>query len=154
VSARDYVRLGDRFRMSLSPEKGSYDLALAEYEKALKIEPYNPVALAKASRMYFALGISSRAVSVLSLCIEKNPNYVTPYELLGEWYLSTGDYTRAVSLLAEALAINPYNPLTHINLARSYMAAGRQEDARGEFSNALILDPGNPYLIRMTGGNR
>ncbi|MEW6042534.1 MAG: hypothetical protein AB1633_13530, partial [Elusimicrobiota bacterium] len=99
--------------------------------------------------MYFSLGKSSEAVSSLLLCIEKNPNYVSAYELLGEWYLLQKSTLESIKYLKEALAINPYNPLTHINIAKSYILSEDRTNACREFKNALIIDPQNVYLARM-----
>ncbi|MBU2567297.1 MAG: tetratricopeptide repeat protein [Elusimicrobia bacterium] len=144
ISARDFIRLGDRFRM-----RGNNVAAMAEYEKGLKIEPFNPVILLKLARTLFSSGDFGRAAELLNACIEKNPNYVSAYELLGDYYLKISEWSKSVEMNTHAVSINPFNPSSHIALAKARLSLGEREKALVGFQNALLLEPGNPFLMRM-----
>ncbi|MBU0952475.1 MAG: tetratricopeptide repeat protein [Elusimicrobia bacterium] len=111
VNARDYVRLGDRFK-----KNNNFEVALIQYNKALALEPFNPVVLYKKSRTLLSLGKIDDAEAALTACIDKNPNYVSPYELLGELYLNKKNFKKAREMLIEAASINPFNPFSRANL--------------------------------------
>jgi len=111
VNTRDYVRLGDRFKKS-----NNFVVAVIQYDKALVLEPFNPVVLYKKSRALLSLGKIDDAESALLACIDKNPNYVSPYELLGEIYITKKNFEKAREMLSEAVSINPFNPFTRSNL--------------------------------------
>ncbi len=115
ISARDYVRLGDKFRINGKPE-----IAYLEYKKALEIEPFNPVILLKISKTLMELGKIDEAEKYIKICVEKNLNYVSGWELLGEIYIIQKKYKEAYSALTEATEINPFNSFTQLNLNKIY----------------------------------
>jgi tetratricopeptide (TPR) repeat protein len=86
VGARNLLRLGDGLR-KIGDNKG----ALYQYDKALKIEPFNPVILLRSAKTLFFSKKYDESESRLKLCIEKNPNYVSAYEIFGEQYFNLGN---------------------------------------------------------------
>ena len=133
---RGQVRLGDDLRRI-----GRMDAALVHYEKALAAEPANPVILLKAARALIALGETQKAEQKLEEAVRKNPNYVTPYQALGELYMKAQNYGKAAAAYTEALAINPYHPATHRDLSRCYLALNKPQEAHRELQITAILDP-------------
>ncbi len=109
------MRLGDKFRINGKPE-----IAYLEYKKALEIEPFNPVILLKISKTLMELGKIDEAEKYIKICVEKNLNYVSGWELLGEIYIIQKKYKEAYSALTEATEINPFNSFTQLNLNKIY----------------------------------
>jgi hypothetical protein len=134
VNVRDHIRLGDRFR-----KNNNFEFALAQYARALEKEPYNPVLLVRIAKTYVSLNKPELAEQKLLLCVEKNPNYVSGYELLGEYEMLIGKNKETVSVLNEAIMINPYNPFTHKNLAIAYQQLNETELAGKEYSIFEVL---------------
>jgi len=127
VNSRDHLRLGDKFR-----DKNNYESAIIQYEKALNIEPYNPVVLIRIAKLYFEKGKIEDSIEKLKLCIDKNPGFVSSYEILGEYYLKLGEFEKSVKVLNEAIEINPFNPYTHRNLSKAYQKLNNYELSQQE----------------------
>lgn len=133
---RGIIRIADQMR-SLN----RFEAALLQYDKARAAEPANPVILLKMARCYIGLKRYKDAVTFLKIAIDKNPHYVTPYQVLGELYLKTSMYADAVSTYMKAMTINPFHPGTHRDLARCYSAMNRGELAYAELAICVTLDP-------------
>ena len=141
MELRDYVRLGDRFR-----KNDNYESAYIQYQKALAIEPYNPVVLLKMAKSLLARGEGALAEEKLKLAVKNNPNYVSGYELLGEYYVHSGNYEAAVEICNQAISINPFNPAVHYYLAKAYIELNKLEEAYKELKNLELLEPYYPGL--------
>jgi len=102
---RGLTRLGDNMRRIGRP-----DAAALQYEKALAQEPANPVLLLKTARALLESGNTEKAEEKLLLAIEKNPNYVTPYQVLAELYFARRQFNKAQKQHTAALSINPFLP--------------------------------------------
>jgi tetratricopeptide (TPR) repeat protein len=133
---RGLLRLGDQMRAIGRPEA-----AIIHYEKALAAEPSNPIILLKLARAALAREDMAKAETCLKTAIEKNPGYVTPYQVLGELYFKQQEHEKAILVLREAVAINPFHPQTHYCLSRSYLATGDYPNARTELQIVTLLDP-------------
>ena len=116
TDSRGYVRLGDRMRQTNRQE-----LALFQYEKALNLEPYNPIALIKKAKTMIALGKEIEAVAVLEKSIEANPNYAGAYFLLCDIYIRQKEWGKALYCFEQANSINPFNPEIHQRAAQIYL---------------------------------
>lgn len=130
-----YVRLGDRFK-----KKGKLLVALKEYEKALKLHPYNPVILNRMGKIYFATDDLIKAEESFKKAIQMNPNYVSSYTNLGDLYFYRRDFTRALDNYQESNRINPFNPSIHKNMGLIYYSTDK-EKALAEWQIAEKLNP-------------
>ncbi|MBN1622565.1 MAG: tetratricopeptide repeat protein [Endomicrobiales bacterium] len=133
---KGYIRLGDKMR-----QIARFDAALINYNKALKIEPANPVVLLKIARTLIKMEKTEDAEINLKTAIEENPNYVTPYQVLGELYFKNGDYDKSIDIYQKAVAINPFHPQSHRDLARCYLNKKDILNAFEELKITLMLDP-------------
>jgi len=127
ADAAGKIRLGDKFR-----QLGNMAAAAAQYSGALELEPANPLILLKLSRSLLASGDEKKAEQYLLSAIEKNPNYVTPYQALGELYYKQARYPEAIKAFCESIAINPFYENAHLYLANSYIYMGNLESAKTE----------------------
>jgi tetratricopeptide (TPR) repeat protein len=141
ADARGSIRLGDKMR-----EINRFDAALVNYKNALAAEPSNPLILLKIARACLGINDYEEAVKYLKLAIEKNPHYVTPYEVLGEIYATKKTFVEACKAYNQALAINPFNPITHRNLAVCYGALNDFEGVEVELKAAYVLNPEDTEL--------
>lgn len=136
VGARGHIRLGDMFR-----HRGRYRLSILQYKRALSKEPFNPIILTRVAKVKFLLNEFEEAERALKLAIEKNPNFISPYEVLGRYYFKNGHFSKAIKIYNEAISINPFNPRVHKELAIAYHKIGKLSDAKREFEVTLILTP-------------
>lgn len=124
---REHIRLGDRMR-----QHGHLQVALIQYEKALKQEESNPVALTKSARVLLALKQNEKAVQQLEKCVQENPNYASAYLLLGVQKILEQKWEPALTDYLEANAINPFNPEVHRQLSEIYHRLGDESKSKSE----------------------
>lgn len=118
----NYLTLGGGYVLS-----GDFDRAKANYEKAWKLDPANPM-LAKARRVYHQNVVSSAIVPITRVAdsvqkleaeLKKNPEDTEILYLIARGKEKLGETGEAVALLQKALSINKYaNPDIQASLAR------------------------------------
>lgn len=103
-----YVNRGNEYGRS-----GQYDLALADYEKALALAPNSLLSLTSRGYLFYLQGDHERAVTDLSKAISLYPNYIPAYLNRSLAYEKMGKYREAADDLIKAKAIEP-----HVSLLR------------------------------------
>lgn len=119
ADTRGLIRLGDRMLLNKIE-----DAALIQYEKALKLEPSNPIALTRAAHLYLEQGKKNEGIAYLKTCIKENPNYCPAYLALAEEMIFAKNWQEALKLIKEANAINPFNPQIHQMFGLIYQELG------------------------------
>lgn len=132
---RDYIRLGDMFK-----QRGKPEVALGQYQKVLRLQPYNPVVLNRLGKIYFALGNFVKAEESYKEAIKMNPDYVSSYTNLGDLYFYYKDSAGALTNYQESNRLNPFNPAIHKNMGLIYYQSDRQK-AIEEWKVTAKLDP-------------
>lgn len=127
VDVRGHIRLGDRMR-----QNGQLQAALIQYEKALKRQYNNPVALIRLARTYLAFKQPEKAIPFCEKSISENPNYPSAYLILGEQMIAKGEWEKALDYYLESNAINPFNPENHEKLSKIYESLGHAEKSKEE----------------------
>lgn len=133
---RGNIRLGDDFRKSRN-----FDAALIQYEKALAIEPLNPVILSKIAKALTGLDKLDRAEKALQLAVEKNPDYVSSYVQLADLFYDQGLYKKALPLYEGSLALNPFNPHVHKRLGRIHCDLAELKKGVKDLEISAFLQP-------------
>ncbi len=133
---KEQIKIADEMRLTRR-----YAPAVEEYVKALKKQPNNPVLCVKLAKAFVGLKREKDAIATLRDAIEANPNYVTPYQVLGELYFNRGKFPEAVDTLQEAIAINPFHRQSAYLLARSYLETKHYDKALIQARNCLVLNP-------------
>ncbi len=114
-----------------------------EYLAALEIEPRGNEPLTGLIRLYVGNKESQKAISLLQEIIQKDPDYLIPYNLLGELALSEKNYELAASSFESALKINPlwwvpYRGLSRLHAAKGDLVASMNTLKRGIDNHANI----------------
>ncbi len=91
-----YTDVGDELAA-----RGRHELAIAEYRRALAVEPLYVDTRLRLARALYACGQALEAVQECQRCLEANPRYDEARALLRCWGESTGPRERAVSPVAE-----------------------------------------------------
>jgi superkiller protein 3 len=115
-NAEAFVGLGDARQA-----KGQYDEAIAEYRKALQLEPEN-------ARVHFGLGkiyynekqLYHEAVAEYERAIQLDPKFVEAHLSLGEIYEEKGLYQDAITRYGQVLSLDPRHPGATYGLALAY----------------------------------
>lgn len=88
-------------------KKGQFDLAIADYNRALEIDPNDPMVLANRAIAYAAKGDFDKAIADYTKAVEVNPKDFRVYYNLGLTYINKGDFDKAIYYFNKTLEINP-----------------------------------------------
>jgi adenylate cyclase len=119
-----------------------YDMAVAEGERAIALNPNGADAHAHLAMTLNFVGKPEEAIMLVKKAIRFNPMppnwYLTQ---LGHAYCLAGDNEEAIASLQKVLKRNPDDVIAHIMLAASYIMEGREEEARVEAKEVFRIDP-------------
>ena len=121
----------------------NYAEAEKHYLLALEKEPRGNEPLTGLVRLYLANDQADKAITMLQDVIKKDPQYLVPYNLLGELATSTKDYELAISSFESAIKLNktwwvPYRGLSIAHALNGNVEASFNELKRGIRNNANI----------------
>ena len=138
----DSIAQAHAFLGTIHVQKGDFDKALAEGERAMALSPGEMAVFTLYASVLNSAGRSEEAVQLYQKAIRLNP--FAPswlYRLFGVALRNAGRYEEAVSALNKAIQIEPNNLIAHINLAAAYSLMGREKEARAEATEVLRLNP-------------
>lgn len=131
-------------------EDENYDLAIAEYTKAIDLDP-------TLASLYYNRGVAyghksnyDLAIADYSKSIELDPEYVDAFINRGIAYSSTGDYDQAFHDFNKAIELNPNDPFPFYNRAIAFETIGNYESALADYDRAIELNFNYPgvYINR------
>jgi len=117
-------------------QRGRYEEALSEFEKAIAIEPgharaYNGIAIC-----YDNLGHYEKAREYYKMALRTAPNPDYVHSNIGYSYMMQGDYASAIDAYSKAIEINTMNMHVRNSYAAALSKAGRHREAAREFEAA------------------
>jgi tetratricopeptide (TPR) repeat protein len=122
--------------------KGEREKAIAEFEKALTLDPNSTEALNALGRMHLWSGQPEAALTLFRKAIRLDPHHATKsYINLAQTYRQMGQYEEAIETFKK---INP-NVQARLNfrleLIACYTALGRKKEAAAEVAEVLKMAP-------------
>jgi putative PEP-CTERM system TPR-repeat lipoprotein len=127
------VRLGAGMLLS---GDGSEDVT-ATIESALELDPQFQQADILLVLNHLKNGDSEKAVEAANNFINRAPDSVTPYNLLGRVYLTMGDSEQATDAFNKALKLEPTDPGANHSLAELAIKNGDTDTAREHYDTVL-----------------
>jgi tetratricopeptide (TPR) repeat protein len=134
----------------LSFQKGRMDESIAEYERALSLDPAMVIAVVGLGWDHQYLGQFEKSLEYLDKAIRLSPH--DPY--LGNWYRGAGShfglkqYDQTIEWARRAIAIDPSaNAWMHVNLIAALALAGHEAEAHDALQNYLASVPSGPKTI-------
>jgi tetratricopeptide (TPR) repeat protein len=121
--------------------KGLLDMAIAEYQAALRLNPDYPKAHNNLGIAYASEGLLDRAIAEFQTALRLNPEYPIAHNNLGNAYASEGLLDMAMVEYQTALRLSPYYADAHYNLAVLYRRKENVAMAREEDELALKIRP-------------
>jgi len=121
-----------------------HDLAIAEGERALALDPNNAEGYAALANILTFAGRPEEAIALLEKGMRLNPrapNYSFYLFELGHAYHWLGQYEKAIAIQKKVLLLNPNQFVAHLELAKIYDELGREEEARAEVAEVVKLNP-------------
>jgi RNA polymerase sigma factor (sigma-70 family) len=134
--ARAYLRRG---RVFLS--RGVYDEAIAEFNRALQLNPQAAPAYFSRGRAYKLKGNYEQAAADYTQAIQLNPAAVAAYVNRGQIYNTEGDFDRAIADFNQAIRLDAGRPIPYNDRGAANVAKGNFGRALADFNSALQVDP-------------
>lgn len=143
--AAEFYRLYD-LAYELS-EKGQAEAAVAEWQRALKLEPKDARAHNNLGGVLLRLGRVDEAVAQFQEALRTDPELVNARNNLGLVLLQAGRAADAAEQFRMALDVDPDSVEAHVNLGGAHLMQGRHAEAVKELKEALRVDPGRVAVL-------
>jgi TolB-like protein/Tfp pilus assembly protein PilF len=119
-----------------------YDLALAEVERALELNPNAWESHSDRGWVLLTSGRTTESIEEFEAALRLNPNsFAADFANLGSAYFLERRYDDAITTLEGGLNREPEFVALHIALAAAYAEAGRDEDAKRVAATVRRLSP-------------
>ena len=128
-------------RGNLYDEQGEVELAIADYNQAIEINPEIAEAYINRGLLYNEQGKVELAIADYNQAIEINPQFAEVYNNRGLLYVEQGEVELAIADYSQAIEINPQFAEAYINRGNLYDEQGEVELAIADYSQALKINP-------------
>lgn len=109
-----------------------YDKAIAEYRKAIELNPEYSIAYNQLGYAYRSVGNMEAAEAVFQKYIALIPNDPNPYDSYAELLMKAGRFDESIMQYRKALSIDPHFGGSYVGIAANQMLAGRHAAAVAE----------------------
>ena len=126
------------------------DMDLAELEKAIQLDPENPIVYNNRGLVYFNIGKYNEATLDFSKSIELDHNLAIAYSNRGLAYIATGQLDLAITDCDHAIQLDPTLAMAFSNRGWAYHNKGQYNQAITDYTKAIQLDANlvNAYINR------
>ncbi|MGW5684097.1 tetratricopeptide repeat protein [Nonomuraea sp. NPDC003754] len=138
-------------RAQLRAMSGEPEQALADYTRAIEIDPGYPDYYLDRGDLLRRLGRTEQALADFESAMRLSPPWPEPYYNRAELRYAAGDLDGALHDLDRALELDPDFAPAYVNRAGLRAATGRYGPARSDVERGLGLDPGNAHLLCVLG---
>jgi len=128
--------LGSAFR-----QQGRLNEALAQFQKALAIDPNDEDVYNNLGNVFFQQKRTDEAISCYQKALALDPNFAEAHNNLGDVFLQQGRMNDAITQFQAALKIKPDYAEAHYNLGNALRRQGKVNEAIAQFQKALALKP-------------
>jgi len=129
------------FRGTDFSNKGKLDEAVAEFKKAVSINPSLIEAYLNLGIVYVRKGMLDEAIAEWKKAVAINPNLTDAHLNLGVAYHSKGMVDDAITEYKKALSINPNFAEANYNLGIAYGSKGMLDEEIAEYKKAISINP-------------
>jgi len=136
---RPYNNLGEAY-----DKIGRYDLAIEEFEAALRLNPNYFFALSNLGNIYGKKKEYGQAISYTQKALQQKPDYAPGYYNLAKALHMTGNPDKAMSSYRLAIKYNPYFEEAFFNLGFLAMERKQFKKAMDNFKSFLKMQPRHP----------
>ena len=120
---------------------GQHDLALADYDQAIRIEPKAASIYTGRANVYSAKGDSDRAIADFGQAIRLDPRFTLAYFDRGNAHATKGTMDAAIADYSQAIRLDPKLTAAYINRGSVRAAEGELGSALDDYDRALRIDP-------------
>jgi eukaryotic-like serine/threonine-protein kinase len=119
--------------------RGRYEQAIANFNRALLIDPGNPVVWRTLAEVYQAAGRQEEALATYRKAIEAEPGAYQPYYFFGNFYLARGQWKEAEEMYRKTVEIAPGLGSAQMNLGLALKQQGRYLESEKALLKAKAL---------------
>ncbi len=123
-------------------DRGAYDRAIADYDKAIQLKPDYAEAYSSRGAAYYYKGDYDRAIANYDQAIQLKPDYAEAYSNRGAAYRGQGNYDRALADYDKAIQLKPDYAKAYANRGDAYTNQGAYDRALADCDKAIQLKPG------------
>ncbi len=128
-----------------------YDKAIADFTKAISIDPTNAEAYNNKGLYLFEKGAADSSLYYFEKAITLKKDFYQAYYNKGNTIAGKGDYTAAIALYEEALKHKPGYVDALLNMGNSFAAMKDYSRALEYYSKVEQQEPGNKKVLINTG---
>jgi len=116
-----------------------FDRAIAEYNRALELEPANADAYFWRGAAYERTGELDRALADFRQAIALDPDHVKAYDMLGRVLQDRNEFAASVPYFTRAIELEPEEGSHYYSRGRAYYALGQREQALADAQKGCDL---------------
>lgn len=116
-----------------------YDQAMADFERAKRLEPDDAVTYNNEATAYIHQRKYEEALPLLDHSLELDRNYAQAYYNRGFAWRNLGKYEKAIEDFSQALRYNPHHQLAYLERGQAYLFLGKHREAIADFDDAIRL---------------
>ena len=132
-------------------QMGQYDKALADFDRAIDLDPQYAGAIALRGETYRLMGEYDKALADFDRAIELEPSLNWAIALRGETYRQMGEHARALAEFDRAIELDPQDAWAIASRGQTYGQMGEHAKALADFDRAIELDPQDAGAIASRG---
>lgn len=133
--------------------EGSYEAAVEAYQKAISLNPTNPMLYLSLANLEITKGDTDKAKEYIQASIQLKQNYSDAYFLLSRLNMDEGNKKEAVQVIEQLATVSPYDPLPFYQLGAFKYEDQDYENAKDFLERAVALSPyysDAKYLLGLT----
>jgi len=136
-----HIKLGTVYQ-----NQGLLDKAIAEYKKAIEINPDSMLAHSNLAFIYEGQAKFAEAINELKEVARIRPELPQVHVGIGLLYDKQGMSDDAIASLKKAIQLEPKSPLAMINLGLIYRKKGNIDEAIEQFKNVIKIQPNSAAI--------
>jgi tetratricopeptide (TPR) repeat protein len=120
-------------------EMGRFYAAIADFDKAIELAPYNHQAYTNRGMLFGKTGRFDKAIEDFKKAIALNPSHPAAYNNLGIAYAKTGLTDEAIEQFTRAILIDHNQAMAYYNRGLLYSRTGEKDRAASDYRKACDL---------------
>jgi Flp pilus assembly protein TadD len=131
--------------------KGQLDEALSLAQRALELQPHDPIMKHNVANMLWGNGRYDEAATLLKEVLEVRPDLAQSHSLLGMTLMTLGQYDEAEEHFRKSIQLDPNYLNSHKGLAELLFMLGKYEESLLYCRRVLEKDPSNITFWMLAG---
>ncbi len=147
----NWETLGRIYEVLQGIAEGALNWAISSFEKAVQLEPSNPILRTKLGRLYLISGDIKKAKENLNKAIELKKDYLLAQIEMALVLEREGKIDKAISQLEKLVKKYPYNVELLFQLGRLYFNSNQLDKAILYFQRAIFIMPNHSNSLYSLG---